>query len=287
MPNAVIRKTDFFSLLLLIVKIQNWNNNTILQLKICIFFLEEFKNSSCELKLIHSSLLNFIAIYVNCFNQWFFFFFFQSTCETPAPSPKHLSSYSITSILGEDKPNHENEPGFLRNLLKPYDRQNNYKYAPTVQTYSRPTRAEPTTSPPSYVNSASSPSIHQPIYGMPYAVPPAAYRTPPAFCWMHYSPTMHYPPPLPVYTQPPQPHRPPTASPPAHRYKDYREGTLSPPSGTFMPIRRSNSHRSSPVHYVNRGARQQESSSASDLYNELRDTLRVSDMPLNLSKHAS
>lgn len=132
----------------------------------------------------------------------------------PTPSPKQLSSYSITSILGEDKPS--SEPGFLRTLLKPEDRQT-MKYS-SSQPYPR-TRIDP------YVASANT-SIHHPLYGVPM-LPPGPYRAP---LWMHYSSPVHYPPPMPLYAPPP-PH---PASPPVHHYKDYREQTLTPPSGTSI-----------------------------------------------------
>ncbi|XP_014217023.1 pollen-specific leucine-rich repeat extensin-like protein 1 isoform X2 [Copidosoma floridanum] len=50
--------------------------------------------------------------------------------ETAPPALKQLSSYSITSILGEDKisPSIENEPGFLRNLLKPQDHHHHHRH---------------------------------------------------------------------------------------------------------------------------------------------------------------
>ncbi|XP_015584973.1 uncharacterized protein LOC107262863 [Cephus cinctus] len=137
-----------------------------------------------------------------------------TSTSAPAPSPKQLSSYSITSILGEDKPSAE--PGFLRNLLKPEDRQP-IKYS-TSHPYPR-ARIEP------YVTPANT-SIHHPLYGVPM-LPPGPYRAP---LWMHYPPPVHYPPPMPLYA--PAPPHPP--SPPVHHYKDYREQTLTPPSD--MPL---------------------------------------------------
>ena len=135
-----------------------------------------------------------------------------TTSAPSTPSPKQLSSYSITSILGEDKPS--SEPGFLRTLLKPEDRQT-MKYS-SSQPYPR-ARIDP------YVASANA-SIHLPLYGVSM-LPPGPYRAP---LWMHYSPPVHYPPPMSLYAPPP-PHPP---SPPVHHYKNYREQTLTPPSGT-------------------------------------------------------
>lgn len=129
----------------------------------------------------------------------------------PVPSPKQLSSYSITSILGEDKPNPE--PGFLRNLLK-LDDGEAVKYS-TNHSYQR-SRVDP------YVASANS-SVHHPLYGVPM-LPPGPYRSP---LWMHYPPPVHYPPPMPIFAPPP-PH---PSSPHVHHYKDYREQALTPPSG--------------------------------------------------------
>ena len=134
----------------------------------------------------------------------------------PAQLPKQLSSYSITSILGEDKP--ASEPGFLRTLLKPEDRQT-MKYS-SSQLYPR-ARIDP------YIASANT-SIHHAVYGVPM-LPPGPYRAP---LWMHYSPPVHYPPPMPLYAPPP-PHTP---SPPVHQYKDYREQTLTPPSGIKLVL---------------------------------------------------
>lgn len=134
-----------------------------------------------------------------------------TTSSAPSPSQKQLSSYSITSILGEDKPS--NEPGFLRNLLKPEDKQT-VKYS-SNQSYPR-ARIDP------YVAAANA-AMHHPLYGL-QMLPPGPYRAP---LWMHYSPPIHYPAPLPLYAPPP-PH--PSTSP-IHHYKDYREQTLTPPSG--------------------------------------------------------
>lgn len=142
----------------------------------------------------------------------------QPVCTTtaPTPSPKQLSSYSITSILGEDKPSHEQ--GFLRNLLKPDDRQT-VKYS-SNNSYPR-VRMDP------YIGTTNAPLQH-PLYGVPM-LPPGPYRAP---LWMHYPSPVHYPPPMPLYAPPP-PHPP---SPPVHHYKDYREQTLTPPSGKFLRI---------------------------------------------------
>ncbi|XP_014608387.1 PREDICTED: uncharacterized protein LOC106789065 [Polistes canadensis] len=133
---------------------------------------------------------------------------------TSTPSPKQLSSYSITSILGEDKPNPE--PGFLRNLLKPDDRQP-VKYS-SSNSYPR-VRMDP------YIGSTNA-TVHHSLYGVPM-LPPGPYRAP---LWMQYQPPIHYPPPLPLFVPPP-PH---PSSPPVHHYKDYREQTLTPPSD--MPL---------------------------------------------------
>ncbi|XP_011301899.1 pollen-specific leucine-rich repeat extensin-like protein 1 [Fopius arisanus] len=133
------------------------------------------------------------------------------TTTPPVQSQKQLSSYSITSILGEDKPSPE--PGFLRNLLKLED--NAVKYS-SSHSYPRG-RIDP------FVASANT-SIHHPIYGVPM-LPPGPYRAP--GLWMHYPPPVHYPPPIPIYPPPPPPH---PSSPPVHHYKDYREQTLTPPS---------------------------------------------------------
>ncbi|XP_008204857.1 protein hairless isoform X2 [Nasonia vitripennis] len=185
--------------------------------------------------------------------------------ETPAPVSKQLSSYSITSILGEDKPSAENEPGFLRNLLKPQERRHppqpsqhspqhsrspqhhphspqqhphspqHHPHSPQHQpVYPRSTsRLDPAVAAAYLSPNAAASSIHQPLYGLPM-MPPTGYRAPP-FCWMHYSQPVHYAPPMPLYAAPPQPpHHTPSPSPPAHRYKDYREQTLTPPSD--MPL---------------------------------------------------
>ena len=151
----------------------------------------------------------------------------------PVPSPKQLSSYSITSILGEDKPNPE--PGFLRNLLKLEDGQA-VKYS-SSHSYPR-TRVDP------YVASANT-SIHHPLYGVPM-LPPGPYRAP---LWMHYPPPVHYPPPMPIYAPPPL-H---PSSPPVHHYKDYREQALTPPSGTPQSSSSTSPHswkKSLPFFYV-------------------------------------
>lgn len=146
----------------------------------------------------------------------------------PVPSPKQLSSYSITSILGEDKPNPE--PGFLRNLLKLEDGQT-VKYS-TSHSYPR-TRVDP------YVASANT-SVHHPLYGVPM-LPPGPYRAP---LWVHYPPPVHYPPHMPIYPPPP-PH---PSSPPVHHYKDYREQALTPPSG--MPLRIKIRHSTIQIHIL-------------------------------------
>ncbi|XP_076765562.1 transcriptional corepressor hairless [Xylocopa sonorina] len=140
----------------------------------------------------------------------------QPVCTTTAPtsSPKQLSPYSITSILGEDKPSHEQ--GFLRNLLKPDDRHT-VKYS-SSNSYPR-VRMDP------YIGTTNAPLQH-PLYGVPM-LPPGPYRAP---LWMHYPSPVHYPPPMPLYAPPP-PHPP---SPPVHHYKDYREQALTPPSD--MPL---------------------------------------------------
>ncbi|XP_014478363.1 PREDICTED: protein hairless [Dinoponera quadriceps] len=137
-----------------------------------------------------------------------------TTTSAPTPASKQLSSYSITSILGEDKPA---EPGFLRNLLKPDERQQQpMKYSSSNNAYPR---IEP------YIGSSNTPVQH-PLYGLPM-LPPGPYRGP---LWMHYPSPVHYAPPMPLYA-PPHPHPP---SPPVHHYKDYREQTLTPPSD--MPL---------------------------------------------------
>ncbi|XP_034941077.1 protein hairless [Chelonus insularis] len=138
-----------------------------------------------------------------------------TTTSASVPSPKQLSSYSITSILGEDKPNPE--PGFLRNLLK-LDDGHAFKYS-SSHSYPR-TRVDP------FVGSPNT-SVHHPLYAVPM-LPPSPYRP---GLWMHYPPPVHYPPPIhPIYPPPP-PH---PSSPPVHHYKDYREQTLTPPSD--MPL---------------------------------------------------
>jgi hypothetical protein len=136
--------------------------------------------------------------------------------------------------LGEDKPNIESESGFLRNLLKSQECQHRQQQSPQLQhqqqsVYSRSSRIEPALA-TTYLNPSTVPSIHQPLYGLPM-LPPAAYRAPP-FCWMHYSQPVHYPPPMPLYVAQPQPpDHASSPSPPAQRYKDYREQTLTSPSG--------------------------------------------------------
>ncbi|XP_011647296.1 uncharacterized protein LOC105433605 [Pogonomyrmex barbatus] len=141
----------------------------------------------------------------------------QPVCTTssapPTPSSKQVSSYSITSILGEDKPSPE--PGFLRTLLKPDDRQP-VKYSST-NAYPR-VRIDP------YIGSSNT-SVHHPLYGIPM-LPPGPYRAP---LWMapHYPSPVHYPPPMQLYA-------PPHSHPSSPHYKDYREQTLTPPSD--MPL---------------------------------------------------
>ncbi|EZA60669.1 hypothetical protein DMN91_007647 [Ooceraea biroi] len=141
----------------------------------------------------------------------------QPVCTTTSapstPSPKQLSSYSITSILGEDKPSAE--PGFLRTLLKPDDRQP-VKYS-SSNTYPR-VRIDP------YIGSSNT-TVHHPLY-VP-TLPPGPYRTP---LWMvphSYPSPVHYPPPMQLYA-------PPHSHPSSPHYKDYREQTLTPPSD--MPL---------------------------------------------------
>ncbi|XP_012235555.1 protein hairless [Linepithema humile] len=142
----------------------------------------------------------------------------QPVCTTsapPTPSSKQLSSYSITSILGEDKPS--SEQGFLRTLLKPDDRQP-VKYS-SSNAYPR-VRIDP------YIG-ASNTSVHHPLhYAMPMLAP-GPYRATPLWMTTHYPPPVHYAPPMQLYA-PQHPH----PSPP--HYKDYREQTLTPPSD--MPL---------------------------------------------------
>lgn len=147
----------------------------------------------------------------------------QPVCTTsapPTPSAKQLSSYSITSILGEDKPSPE--PGFLRTLLKPDDRQP-VKYSLT-NTYPR-VRIDP------YIGSSNT-SVHHPLYGLPM-LPPGPYRAAPLWMAPHYPSPVHYPPPMQLYA-PPHPH------PSSPHYKDYREQTLTPPSGMLFFFFHSN-----------------------------------------------
>ncbi|XP_012254756.2 uncharacterized protein LOC105685348 [Athalia rosae] len=139
---------------------------------------------------------------------------FPTTVAHP-PSPKQLSSYSITSILGEEKPSAE--PGFLRTLLRPEDRQTSFKYS-LSQVY-------PRTNVDTYV-APGGVQINHPAYGVSM-LPPGPYRAP---LWMHYPPPVHYPPPIPLFA--PSPTHPP--SPTVQHYKDYREETLTPPSD--MPL---------------------------------------------------
>lgn len=136
-----------------------------------------------------------------------------TTTSTTIPSPKHLSSYSITSILGENKPNPES--GFLRNLLK-LDDGHAFNYL--TSNFHPRTRVDP------FIGSANT-SVHHPFYGVP-VLPPGTYRAP--GLWMHYPPPVHYSPRIhPTYLPPPiHP-----SSPPVHHYKEYREQTLTPPSG--------------------------------------------------------
>lgn len=142
----------------------------------------------------------------------------QPVCTTsapPTPSAKQLSSYSITSILGEDKPSPE--PGFLRTLLKPDNRQP-VKYSST-NTYPR-VRIDP------YIGSSNT-SVHHSLYGLPMLPPGPGYRAAPLWMAPHYPSPVHYPPPMQLYA-PPHPH------PSSPHYKDYREQTLTPPSD--MPL---------------------------------------------------
>jgi len=136
------------------------------------------------------------------------------TSAPPTPSSKQVSSYSITSILGEDKPSPE--PGFLRTLLKPDDRQP-VKYSST-NAYPR-VRIDP------YIGSSNT-SVHHPLYGIPM-LPPGPYRAAPLWMAPHYSSPVHYPPPMQLYASP-------HSHPLSPHYKDYREQTLTPPSGKFM-----------------------------------------------------
>lgn len=132
----------------------------------------------------------------------------------PTPSPKQVSSYSITSILGEDKPSPE--PGFLRTLLKPDDRQP-VKYS-SSNAYPR-ARVDP------YSGSSNTTTVHHPLY-VPM-LPPGPYRATPLWMAPHSYPSpVHYPPPMQLYA-------PPHSHPSSPHYKDYREQTLTPPSGTF------------------------------------------------------
>lgn len=136
-----------------------------------------------------------------------------TTSAPPTPSSKQVSSYSITSILGEDKPN--SEPGFLRTLLKPDDRQP-VKYSST-NAYPR-VRLDP------YIGSSNI-SVHHPLYGIPPTMlPPGPYRAAPLWMAPHYPSPVHYSPPMQLYA-------PPHSHPSSPHYKDYREQTLTPPSG--------------------------------------------------------
>lgn len=142
------------------------------------------------------------------------------TTNVPTPSiqsPKQLSSYSITSILGEDKPS--TEPGFLRTLLKPEDQQ-------TMLTKYSSNQPHPSARIDPFIASANS-SMHHPLYGIPLLTP-GSYRAP---LWVHYSPPVQYPPPMSLYAPPPHPSSPPAL---VHHYKDYREQSLTPPSGIFF-----------------------------------------------------
>lgn len=142
------------------------------------------------------------------------------TTNVPTPSiqsPKQLSSYSITSILGEDKPS--TEPGFLRTLLKPEDQQ-------TMLTKYSSNQPHPSARIDPFIASANS-SMHHPLYGIPLLTP-GSYRAP---LWVHYSPPVQYPPPMSLYAPPPHPSSPPAL---VHHYKDYREQSLTPPSD--MPL---------------------------------------------------
>lgn len=148
----------------------------------------------------------------------------QPVCTTsapPTPSAKQLSSYSITSILGEDKPSPDS-PGFLRTLLKPDDRQP-VKYSST-NIYPR-VRIDP------YIQSSNT-SVHHPLYGLPM-LPPGPYRAAPLWMAPHYPSPVHYPPPMQLYA-------PPHTHPSSPHYKDYREQTLTPPSGMHYFLFHSN-----------------------------------------------
>lgn len=135
-------------------------------------------------------------------------------------SPKQLSSYSITSILGEDKPNQEQ--GFLRNLLKLDDGVNSGVKYTTNHGYTRTRSIDP------FLTSPAT-SIHHQLYGVPMLPPSGPFRA--TGHWMHYPSPVHYPPPLPIYPPQPPPH---PSSSPVHHYKDYREQTLTPPSGIYI-----------------------------------------------------
>ncbi|XP_046601624.1 uncharacterized protein LOC107223553 isoform X1 [Neodiprion lecontei] len=129
-------------------------------------------------------------------------------------SPKQLSSYSITSILGEDKPSAE--PGFLRTLLRPEDKQV-FKYS-LSHTYPR-LRMD------SYVTPGGATQVNHPMYGISM-LPPGPCRAP---AWMPYVPPVHYPQPMPLYA--PSLTRPPLSN--VRRYKDYGEEPLSPSGAHF------------------------------------------------------
>ncbi|XP_074103731.1 transcriptional corepressor hairless [Cotesia typhae] len=139
-----------------------------------------------------------------------------TTTNANIPSSKQLSSYSITSILGENKPNPES--GFLRNLLK-LDDGHTFNYITT--NFHPRTRVDP-------LSGSANTSVHHPLYGVP-VLPPGTYRAP--GLWMHYPPPVHYSPRIhPTYLPPPL-H---SSSPPVHHYKEYREQTLTSPSD--MPL---------------------------------------------------
>ncbi|KAG8036333.1 hypothetical protein G9C98_003656 [Cotesia typhae] len=138
-----------------------------------------------------------------------------TTTNANIPSSKQLSSYSITSILGENKPNPES--GFLRNLLK-LDDGHTFNYITT--NFHPRTRVDP-------LSGSANTSVHHPLYGVP-VLPPGTYRAP--GLWMHYPPPVHYSPRIhPTYLPPPL-H---SSSPPVHHYKEYREQTLTSPSGRY------------------------------------------------------